>query len=145
MRTFKRNPGQALKIGDDIEMMVLGIQGNQVRLGINAPKEIPVHREEIYQRIQQQGQPVHSSQSADLSSKQDTSQTYTGYIANVLKGKGFGFIYVAGFNDDVFFHASDVEGEGFEQLNEGMAVTCTIAKGERGLVAQSVAVETRAC
>jgi carbon storage regulator len=51
MLILTRRPGESIKIGDDVDVVVLSMQGNQVRLGINAPKEISVHREEIYNKI----------------------------------------------------------------------------------------------
>ena len=52
MLILTRRVGETLVVGDDVTVTVLGVRGNQVRLGVNAPKDVAVHREEIYQRIQ---------------------------------------------------------------------------------------------
>lgn len=53
MLILTRKVGESLLIGDDIAITVLSVRGNQVKIGINAPKDVSVHREEIYQRIKQ--------------------------------------------------------------------------------------------
>ncbi|MDP2346742.1 MAG: carbon storage regulator CsrA [Gammaproteobacteria bacterium] len=51
MLILTRKIGETLMIGDDVTVTVLGVKGNQVRIGVNAPKDVPVHREEIHKRI----------------------------------------------------------------------------------------------
>lgn len=54
MLILTRRVGETLMIGDDVSVTVLGIKGNQVRIGVNAPKDVSVHREEIFERIQRE-------------------------------------------------------------------------------------------
>lgn len=56
MLLLTRRIGETLMVGDDVTVTVLGVKGNQVRIGINAPKNVAVHREEIYNNIQREKQ-----------------------------------------------------------------------------------------
>jgi len=67
MLILTRRVGETLMIGDDISVTVLGVKGNQVRIGVDAPKEVAVHREEIFQRIK-------SEQGGSADSQTDSSK-----------------------------------------------------------------------
>lgn len=54
MLILTRRVGETVMIGDNVTVTVLGVKGNQVRLGVNAPKDVAVHREEIYERIKRE-------------------------------------------------------------------------------------------
>lgn len=56
MLILTRRVGETLVIGDIVKVTVLGVKGNQVRIGVDAPKEVAVHREEIHERIQKEKQ-----------------------------------------------------------------------------------------
>jgi len=55
MLILTRRVGETLMVGDEVTVTVLGVKGNQVRIGVNAPKDVAVHREEIYDRIRKEG------------------------------------------------------------------------------------------
>ena len=58
MLILARRVGQTLMVGDDITVTIVGVKANQVRIGINAPKDVIVHREEIYERIRREQDPM---------------------------------------------------------------------------------------
>lgn len=65
MLILTRRVGETIMIGDEVTITVLGVKGNQVRIGINAPKDVAVHREEIYDRIKHEHEAESTSSSSD--------------------------------------------------------------------------------
>jgi carbon storage regulator len=75
MLILTRRVGETVMIGNDVTVTVLGVKGNQVRIGINAPKNVAVHREEIYERIKREQQGEQQGES------QGESQTAAEYVS----------------------------------------------------------------
>jgi carbon storage regulator len=76
MLILTRRVGETVMIGDDVTITVLGVKGNQVRVGINAPKNVAVHREEIYERIkrEQQSDPTGRADSPETPPEQSAKR-----------------------------------------------------------------------
>ena len=84
MLILTRRIGETLIIGDDVNITVLGVKGNQVRLGINAPKDVSVHREEIYLRIQQEKEGVETETDTEEEVDYFTTFSFTVFSFRVI-------------------------------------------------------------
>ena len=69
MLILTRRTGETVMIGNEVTLTVLGVKGNQVRIGINAPKNIAVHREEIYERVKREQENGNSMATAEMTER----------------------------------------------------------------------------
>ena len=89
MLILTRRIGESIRVGDDVSVTVLGVKGSQVRIGIDAPKYVPVHREEVYNRIQESKQGKNRQNHDEVSSYPEGEEQVRIYW------KSFLFFFVA--------------------------------------------------
>ncbi len=135
MLILTRRVGETLRIGNNVEIRVLEVNGCHSSLGIKAPKTIVIHREEIYRRIQQQKE--------DLLGYSD-DKVFEGEVAALVEGNEYGFISMIELMNDVFFHADEVDSEtGYEGLRQGDTVAFTLRMTDKGYQARNVTLKQR--
>ncbi len=90
MLILTRRVGETVMIGNDVTVTVLGVKGNQVRVGVNAPRDVAVHREEIFERIKREGQdaPVDSKPTTITTSPRGTGRSTTNNNGNAYATNG---------------------------------------------------------
>ena len=138
MLILTRRIGETLMVGDEVTVTVLGVKGNQVRLGVNAPKEVAVHRAEVYHRIQNGELPPELPTPELTTNAANDSELKTGTVSYIQDEKGFGFIYSPGVADNLYFHSSSLIGVEIRNLDEGIDVSFKVGSNHRGPIAEEV-------
>lgn len=134
MLILTRRIGESLKIGDNVSLTILGVNGTQVRIGTSAPTEVEVHREEIYNRIHHAG----SAPSEPHLDESLAPKLRRGIVTFIDHLKGFGFISASGHENGLFFHASGIAKGNFENCYEGSEVEFQVGHNQKGPAATNI-------
>ncbi len=136
MLILTRRIGETIRIGDDVSLTLVGISGEQVKIGTAAPPAIKVNRSEVYNRIRlAQAKAQDSSTSGDDVA---TDTRFSGSVAYINHAKGYGFIQVIGRERSLYFHASECGSRVFFRCAHGTVVQFNIGHNENGLAATNI-------
>lgn len=136
MFILTRRIGETIMIGDDVAVTILGAQGNQVRVRVNAPKSVEVHCEEIYNRILAERNGSTFVESKGAGGPND--QSIKGRVSFINSSKGYGFIDAPELEKCVYFQTASVVSNDFSRLHEGNDVQFQFKEGRKGPVATCV-------